>query len=413
MNHYSLFELNQLIRTTLDRHLDPSYWVVAEIGDLNVNQKGHCYLEFIQKKNEVIVAKIRATIWSYTYRNLIVMFESVTGSSLKQGQQILANVSIQFHEKYGLSLNVRDIDPNFTLGEKARIRQETISRLINEDLFDTNKSKFLPLAPLRIAVISSPTAAGYGDFINQLTHNPYGYAFNTRLFKALMQGSEAEASISLALDSINIHSDQFDVTVIIRGGGSQVDLDCFDSYLLAAGIAGMPIPVITGIGHERDVTVVDLVAHTQLKTPTAVSEFLINCIARFETSLDDFFRRLKSRYGIRIRKEELILNEYFHRMRQSTSSIVQQRSHALDSLYQKIKIGANQYMDSKKIQLQHFKTTVKHMDPALILKRGYTITTYRGKPIKNYSVIGKGDEIKTYAEKNIIDSTVSNVKIRK
>ncbi len=413
MNHYSLFELNQLIRTTLDRHLDPSYWVVAEIGDLNVNQKGHCYLEFIQKKNEVIVAKIRATIWSYTYRNLIVMFESVTGSSLKQGQQILANVSIQFHEKYGLSLNVRDIDPNFTLGEKARIRQETINRLINEDLFDTNKSKFLPLAPLRIAVISSPTAAGYGDFINQLTHNPYGYVFNTRLFKALMQGSEAEASISLALDSINIHSDQFDVTVIIRGGGSQVDLDCFDSYLLAAGIAGMPIPVITGIGHERDVTVVDLVAHTQLKTPTAVSEFLINCIARFETSLDDFFRRLKSRYGIRIRKEELILNEYFHRMRQSTSSIVQQRSHALDSLYQKIKIGANQYMDSKKIQLQHFKTTVKHMDPALILKRGYTITTYRGKPIKNYSVIGKGDEIKTYAEKNIIDSTVSNVKIRK
>lgn len=413
MNQYSLFELNQLIRATLDTHLDPSYWVVAEIGDLRVNQKGHCFLEFIQKENETIVAKIRANIWSYTYRNLIVMFESVTGSSLKQGQQVLANVSVQFHEKYGLSLNVRDIDPNFTLGEKARKRQETINRLIKEGLFDTNKSKFLPLVPQRIAVISSPTAAGYGDFINQLTHNPYGYAFNTRLFKALMQGAEAEVSILQALDSISMHSDQFDVAVIIRGGGSQVDLDCFDSYPLAAGIAGMPIPVITGIGHERDETVVDLVAHTQLKTPTAVSEFLINGVARFEASIDEYFRRLKSRYEIQIRQEELILNEYYHRIRQSASSIIQQRSHALESFYQEIKIAVNQYVNSKKIQLQRFETSVKHMDPAVILKRGYTITTYKGKPIKDYSAIGKGDEIKTYAEKNIIDSTVRNIKIRK
>lgn len=413
MNHFSLFELNQLIRATLDTHLDPSYWVVTEIGDLRVNQKGHCYLEFIQKENEVIIAKIRANIWSYTYRNLSVMFESVTGSALKPGQQILANVSIQFHEMYGLSLNVRDIDPNFTLGEKARKRKETINRLIEEGLFDTNKSLFLPLVPQRVAVISSPSAAGYGDFINQLTHNPYGYTFNTHLFKALMQGADAEASILQALDSIHKHSDQFDVAVIIRGGGSQVDLDCFDSYLLAAGVAGMPMPVITGIGHERDETVVDLVAHTQLKTPTAVSEFLINGVARFEASLDEYFHRLKSRYEIRIRQEELILNEYYHRIRQSAFTIIQQRSHILDSVLQEIKIAANQYVESKKIQLQRFETSVKHMDPEVILKRGYTITTYKGKPVKDYSVVGKGDEIKTYAVKNIIDSTVKNVKIRK
>jgi len=329
VKEYTLLELNLLVRNTLDSNLEPSYWVIAEIGDIRINQKGHCYLELVQNEGDEIVAKSRATIWSSTYQNLKPFFESITGQPLKQGLKVMVNVGVQFHELYGFSLNIRDIDPRFTLGEKARIRQETIKRLVEEGLYDLNKSKFLAIVPQNLAVISSPTAAGYGDFINHLANNPNGYQFSYKLFKALMQGNEAEESIIQAIERIKINIQDFDALVIIRGGGSQVDLDCFDSYNLTSKIASMSIPVITGIGHERDETISDLVAHTSLKTPTAVSDFLINAIVQFESSLDQWLSRIKVKSEKRIHSEQLMLSGQYHLLKQFAIAIVQRESHRL------------------------------------------------------------------------------------
>jgi len=267
MEHLSLATLNQIIKDTLNTTLEPSYWVVAEIAELRTNYSGHCYLEFIQKEEESgkILAKTRGTIWSYTYRTVSAWFQSITGEELRSGITVLANVQVQFHEVYGLSLNVKDIDPNFTLGERARKKQEIIKQLEEDGIFEMNKSLKLPLVPQRIAVISSETAAGYGDFMNQITHNDFGYKIETLLFPATMQGDKAPNAIINALLQVHNTMDKFDALIIIRGGGAQVDLDCFDHYELAAHIAQFPLPVFTGIGHERDETICDLVAHTSLK----------------------------------------------------------------------------------------------------------------------------------------------------
>ena len=255
MNNLTLSDLNKIIRDCLDANLDPSYWVIAEISEMKTNQKGHCYLELVEKKDDDILAKARATIWSYTYRNLSMWFETTTGESLKPGLKILANVSVSFHEIYGLSLNIRDIDASFTIGERSRRRQEVINKLKEDGVFDMNREIPLPLVPQRVAIISSPTAAGYQDFTDQLRQNEFGYGFSITLFKALVQGKEAESSINNALHSIFKHTAKYDIVVLIRGGGAAVDLECFDSYNVASHIAQFPLPVITGIGHEKDETI--------------------------------------------------------------------------------------------------------------------------------------------------------------
>jgi exodeoxyribonuclease VII large subunit len=273
----TLSELNSLVKSALQTAFPDQVWVVAEIAEMKVNRSGHCYLELVDKDtaSEEVNARARATIWSWQFRFIQPYFETTTGQSLTAGLRVLISASVEFHEVYGYSLNIKDIDPTFTLGDLARKRMEIIRRLTNEGVIDMNKEILIADIPSRIAVISSPTAAGYEDFINQLTSNTSGYRFYTKLYPATMQGNDAAKSIMEALDAIYDYEELFDVVVIIRGGGSQLDLACFDDYNLALHISQFPLPVLTGIGHEKDDTIADMVANTRLKTPTAAAEFLI------------------------------------------------------------------------------------------------------------------------------------------
>ncbi len=284
-----LSELNGRVKKAVGDAFTAPIWVIGEISELKMNRSGHCYLVLIEKEEngDAIIAQARATIWSYTFRMLQPYFESTTGQQLTEGLKVLVSVSVEFHELFGYSLNIRDIDPTYTLGDMARRRREIINHLQSEGVFEMNKELSLPLVPQRIAIISSPTAAGYQDFIDQLTTNPAKYLFHIRLFPAIMQGNQAETSIIGALEQIYLYEDFFDAVVIIRGGGSQADLSCFDNYNLAYYVTQFPLPVITGIGHEKDDSIVDLVAHTRLKTPTAVAEFLISGVAQFDLHLDE------------------------------------------------------------------------------------------------------------------------------
>ena len=281
----TLFELNERIKNALTDAFPSQVWVVAEISELKENSAGHCYLELIEKKGDEIIARARATIWSYTFRMIKPYFETTTGRSFSHGIKILVRVSVEYHPSFGLSLNIKDIDPVYTVGDMALQRKEIVNRLQNEGVFDMNRELQLPLVPQKIAVISSATAAGYQDFMNQLETNEFGFRFYTKLFQAVMQGAEAVPSIIRALEKIYRYEDFFDAVVIIRGGGATADLSSFDSYDLAFHITQFPLPVITGIGHEKDDTIVDLVAHTRLKTPTAVAEFFINGMERFYEKL--------------------------------------------------------------------------------------------------------------------------------
>jgi exodeoxyribonuclease VII large subunit len=277
----TLSALNLQIKEALLDAFPATVWVVGEISELKDNRSGHCYLELIEKEGTEIVARSRATIWSYTYRMLKPYFETTTGQLFTQGIKILVQASVEYHPAYGLSLNIKDIDPTYTVGDLALQRKEIIDRLKSEGVFEMNKELELPLVPQKIAVISSATAAGYQDFMNQLETNEYGFKFYTKLFEAFMQGAGAVPSIVNALDRIYKYENFFDAVVIIRGGGATADLSSFDNYDLALNITQFPLPVVTGIGHEKDDTIIDLVAHTRLKTPTAVAAFFINGVERY------------------------------------------------------------------------------------------------------------------------------------
>lgn len=277
----SLLQLNKQIKDTLEQKFNRPLWVVAEIAQIQENSSGHCYLELIEKdtNSNQVLARNRATIWAWQYRNLKPFFEQNTQQRLCAGLKVLVAVNVQFHEVYSFSLNITDIDPNYTMGDLARQRMETLNRLKKEGLLTLNKQIELPELIKTIAIISSPTAAGYGDFMDQLNNNSDGFAFHTKLFDASMQGDTAPPSIMEALNAVYEYEDVFDLVVIIRGGGAQMDLNCFDNYHLAAHIAQFPLPVLTGIGHEKDDSIADMVAHTKLKTPTAVAEYIINSAA--------------------------------------------------------------------------------------------------------------------------------------
>ncbi len=281
----TLLELNLQVKDVLCSALPGAVWVSAEISELKENRNGHCYLELVEKKGDEIVARARANIWSYTYRILKPYFETTTGQFLCCDLKVLVKASVEYHPLYGLSLNIKDIDPAYTMGDMLLHRREIIDSLQKEGIFGMNKELQLPLVPQRIAVISSKTAAGYQDFMNHLEMNPHGFKFYTHLFEAYMQGAAAVPSIIAALERIFQYEDFFDAVAIIRGGGATADLSSFDNYNLAFHITQFPLPVVTGIGHEKDDTIIDLVAHTRLKTPTAVAEFFINGAERFYEQL--------------------------------------------------------------------------------------------------------------------------------
>jgi exodeoxyribonuclease VII large subunit len=408
------------------------YWVVGELADFRQAPQGHVYFELVEKQGNQLMAKIRANLWQYTFRSVAAKFESVTGTSLKNGMKVLAFVSVNFHPVFGLSVNVKDIDPSFSLGERARIRQETIDRLTGEGLIRLNSQQILPPVIQRIAVISSSTAAGYGDFVNQVGNNPYGYRIQQKLYNSLMQGNEAVVSLLSALDRIkeDLETFSWDAVVIIRGGGAQLDLDCFDDYRLGAKIAAFPIPVFTGIGHERDETIADLVAHTRLKTPTAVAEFILDSFREFEENLGTLTRRLDRATRIHLKEEENKLQNYFAKIKsncayrfsmentrintiskncqQAFRNLVKQQTSILDQAEKNIAKGAARYLKVQQNKIEHLELILKQLDPVAILKRGYTRTEINGKPVHLQSV-KIGDLLITHTGDKKLGSTLTKI----
>ena len=416
----SLVELNQRIRMTLEQAFPDTYWVRAEMSDVRENgASGHCYLEFIEKdpRSGQLLAKVRGAIWAKTFRLLKPYFEMETGQRFVSGLKVLVRVTVDFHELYGLSLTVVDIDPAYTLGDMARKRLEIIRQLQEEGVFELNKELPLPLLPRRIALISSSTAAGYEDFMNQLTHNRAGYPFYVKLFPALMQGERTEESVIAALDRIYAHQELFDVVALLRGGGATSDLNSFDSYLLAANCAQFPLPILTGIGHERDDTVVDLVAHTRLKTPTAVAEFLIARMDQAAQTVEELQQTMTQSASVRLLQEKQRLQSYATRFPALVGQRMERNRTLLHQLGAKLPTMAQGFVERKRamvdrlaVQLRNATTThlaekqrflqlqeqfVRMASPDYILRRGYSLTLREGKIIKRAEELQAGEELTT------------------
>jgi exodeoxyribonuclease VII large subunit len=408
MDHLSLIELNKLIQDTLKNNLEPSYWIIAEIGELRVTQQGHCYLELLQNDNNKVVAKVRATIWSYTYRNLSTWFHGITGQPLAEGLKILANIKINLHELYGYSLNIQDIDASYTIGEKEKLRQEVINKLVSDGVFGMNKELTLPLVPQKIAVISSPTAAGYGDFIQHLNENPYGYTIDTTLFESIMQGSEAPESIIRALYRIN-ETDDYDLIVLIRGGGSQLDLECFDNYELCSHLAQYPFPVITGIGHERDETIADMVAHTKLKTPTAVAEFIMQGLSSFEVLVNDEATKISKMASFLLQNTATRLMSIGTTIYTRAQSVVLNENHRLATLTEQLKHKAHLKIEQQDNKITLIESQHRHLNPANAFKRGFTFSTIAGASLLSNNA-KRGKNLITYSLNQTIESTITAVK---
>ncbi|MEZ5105065.1 MAG: exodeoxyribonuclease VII large subunit [Draconibacterium sp.] len=357
----TLSELNELIKDALLDAFPSSVWVVAEISELKENRNGHCYLELVEKKEDEIIARSRATIWSYTYRMLKPYFETTTGQLFTQGIKIMVQVSVEFHSAFGLSLNIRDIDPVYTVGDMALQRKEIVSRLQAEGVFDMNRELELPLVPQKIAVISSATAAGYQDFMNQLESNEFGFRFYVKLFQATMQGLETVPSVIRALEKVYQYEDFFDAVVIIRGGGATADLSSFDNYELAFHITQFPLPVITGIGHEKDDTIIDLVAHTRLKTPTAVAEFLINGMERFYGRLTEMEHEIVTLAQNVIDTQQKKLERIAGNLNYSVSQFIHDKNRQLTKTGNEIRQNVKSFSYKKSyefIQLKHDLSSV-------------------------------------------------------
>ena len=448
----SLSELQLIIKDSLYLALPDMYWVAAEISEIKENYAGHCYLELVEKHpdDKNIRARAKAVIWGNRYRFLKSFFENITGQPLREGLKILVKTKIEYHEIYGLSLVISDIDPAFTMGEMAVKRQMIIKRLEEEGVFTMNRELDFPVIPQKIAVISSRNAAGYTDFINHLTQNNFGYVFYTALIETAMQGNDTEAGVINALDKIASKGDLFDLVVIIRGGGSQTDLSWFDNYNIAYHITQFPLPVITGIGHEKDLSVTDMVAFQSLKTPTAVAGYLIECMNNADNQLnemsleiidkariivEDNKRRIETsrmklipvaRMWISEIKEQLsdmkleMINfgkEFISRAVQTPSNQKARLDSASKTFFERNHAGLKlnkQYLISftvnslhgNNIKITMLENSLKILNPVNVLRRGYTITSINGKILKSSAQVRKEDLIDTQFSDGTVKSRV-------
>lgn len=404
----SLYELNGLVKRTILDRMSETYWVQAELSDVRSNYSGHCYLEFIQKdaSGNNLIAKARGTIWSNIYKMLKPYFEQETGQAFASGIKVLVRVSVDFHELYGYSLTVLDIDPTYTVGDMERKRREILRLLEEEGVIDLNKELEMPVLPQRIAVISSATAAGYGDFCNQLSNNPRGYGFHTELFPAIMQGERVEESIIAALDAIYARLEAFDVVVIIRGGGATSDLSGFDTYELAANCAQFPLPIITGIGHERDDTVIDLIAHTRVKTPTAAAAFLVACMDQVADRLDNLSFRLQQGVRNRLLWEHRRIEGLKQRIPSAVYKRISDAKYGLLAANRDLQMATRQFLSMKKHRLELLQQRLNDALPEKQLARGYSITLKNGKAVKDASILEKGDTLVTLLHQGKVESVI-------
>ena len=419
MNHLSLYELNSIVRDVIAMSLPDSYWVEAELSEAREGHGGHCYMELIEKdeRSNTPVAKAHASCWRNRWMLIKPHFERVTGQRIHAGMKVLLKVHAQFHENYGFSWIVDDIDPNYTMGDMARKRMEIINTLKEEGVFDLQKELALPMFCQRIAVISSATAAGYGDFCNQLSANEYGLCFHTALFAATMQGEGVEQSVIEALNRINEEWEEWDCVVIIRGGGATSDLSGFDTLSLAENVANFPLPIITGIGHERDESVLDMISYQRVKTPTAAAAFLVNHLAdvygRVEDAQDAIVNYVKRRLQVeRMRLERLsnnipilfslvktkqgaYLDRVMNRMTAKVQTRVGDAQRRLDILSSNMQPILERKMLNESHRLQLLEQRINAQDPEKLLRRGYSITLKDGKSVRDAKQLKEGDVIET------------------
>ena len=407
----SLYELNRRVRSLLTRSLSDDCWLQAELSEVHVNSAGHCYVEFVQKdaRSNALVAKARGTIWSNIFRLLRPYFERETGQLFMAGIKVLVQVRVDFHELYGYSLVVTDIDPSYTVGDLVRKRREILRQLEEEGVLTLNKELPLPVVPQRIAVISSSTAAGYGDFCNQLENNPYGFRFFPVLFPAIMQGDRAEASILEALDKIHLSVQKWDVVVIIRGGGATSDLSGFDTYLLAAACAQFPLPVITGIGHERDDTVLDLVAHTRVKTPTAAASFLINRLREAADRLEVVSGSIYTYVQAKLEREKSKTDELARRLPSLVTLQRVRQEQRLELIRQRMVIAIGGMFQSQEYKLQLWEQRLNGCDYQRLLDRGFSMTLKDGHVVTELSQLSPGDMIVTRLRSGKVISRVDTL----
>ena len=404
---HTLFELNRLVRETIECEMPNEYWVEAELSECR-ELRGHCYMELIEKDEQTAtpIAKASAKCWASKWILVRPYFERTTGQRLVAGMKVLLKVYPQFHEAFGFSWIVTDIDPTYTLGDMARKRQEIIRQLKEEGVFDLQKELTLPLFCQRIAVISSETAAGYGDFCNQLTDNPYCFQFQTQLYPAIMQGESIEQSIINALE--RIYDQPFDCVVIIRGGGATSDMSGFDTLALAEHVANFPLPIITGIGHDRDESILDMVSHTRVKTPTAAAALLIDHLKEVLDTVNNAqnsITRLVQQKLSTLSTQLSSVSEAIPRL----FSIVKTRQEAkIDALQQRLPMLIERRFLAENHRLQLMEEKLKALDPQLLLKRGYSITLHKGRAVKDATTLKAGDEIETRLAQGLIHSIVKS-----
>lgn len=412
----TLSQLNNMVRQVIELSMPEEYWATAELAGVHEN-RGNCYMELIEKSElgNTPVAQARACCWRNTWLRLSPRFTAATGQPLHAGQKVLLRLRANFHEAYGFSWIVTDIDPSYTMGDMARRRQEILRALQEQGVADMNKTLPLPLFTQRIAVISSATAAGYGDFCNQLENNEYGFRFTTTLFPAIMQGEMVQDSIIQALENISRQADLYDAVVIIRGGGSTADLSGFDTLPLAENVANFPLPIITGIGHERDQSVLDVIACVSQKTPTAVAAFLISRLADTLNRIDDCSQRMAAAIGRRMQQEQMALQRMEQRLAYSVGSrllrehgrmdsAAQRLSHAMGSrlqrergriemLTQRLPLLCRTATERERSRIAMLAQRAVALDPVNILRRGYSITLHDGKAVTSHSQLAPGDGI--------------------
>ena len=391
--HFTLRQLNLMVRDAIEMQMPDEYWVEAELSECR-ERGGHCYMELIEKDEQTNtpVARASAKCWRQTWQIMQPHFERVTGQPLHAGLKVLLRVYAQYHEAYGFSWIVTDIDPTYTIGDMARKRQEIIRQLKEEGIFDLQRELCIPLFAQRIAVISAAGAAGYGDFSRQLDDNEYGFKFEVTLFPAIMQGEQVERSIIDALNniySLTSHpsplTSQFDCVVIIRGGGATADLSGFDTLALAEHVAQFPIPIITGIGHDRDESILDMVSNTRVKTPTAAATLLI-----------DNLRQVLERLNTAQQRISLM------------GHIIIDARHRIEMLQQRLSTAIERMMTNQKHRLSQIELLLQSFDPQLLLSRGYSITLHHGRAVRDPQQLKAGDEIETRVEKGTIHSVVKS-----
>lgn len=407
---FTLYSLNNMVRQAVSEGLPSRYWVTGELSEVREASNGHCYIELVQRDEvtQELVAKARGTIWSRIYSLLRPYFLEQTGEPFAAGLKVLLQVSVGFHELYGYTLDVCDIEPAYTVGDMARQRMLVIKRLTDEGVIDLNKELPFPLLPQRVAVISSATAAGYGDFCDQLASNRYGFVFYPHLFQSPMQGSGVEQGVISALDRIAADIDMWDVVVIIRGGGATSELSCFDTYDLANNCAQFPIPIITGIGHQRDESVLDMVAHTRAKTPTAAAELLIHAMLEQETYMTNMMHGVVQGVQLRMDAEQQRLQGLLGRLPMATALYLQGEKMRLQTSLQTVFSSAQMLIKEQQHRLDVCNAALEAASPERILSLGYSITRVNGRVVRSIDDVVPGYEVTTEVAGGEFTSTVKD-----